>query len=282
MAAVLALVDPAQHGQVASIHDFRVAARSLRATLETLVLRPRTALVRKAQQVLRAAIRAMADTRDRDVGRSLLSRIKAKGRAGTELKRSMLRLSNVERRLALTRSLEEWPEQLEPLLRQLAHATETGVSAIIRRTRAEAWQGRRRAIDAIQALGRRYDPEGLHDLRKLIRGLRYALELLGEVDRTAHARVILLKPLQTALGDAQDNIVLSHWLLEQAAVVRASDPQFSSALRREAGRFRAHAKRAHAGFLEQRPKEVLNRLVLHVDPSYADAAARRRKGPSRS
>lgn len=274
--AVLALVDPALAGQVESVHDFRVAARSLRAALRTLTRRPGRASVRKTGRALRTAIRALADARDRDVGRSLLGKLPAGQADEAALRRRILGLSDSDRRIALARSAAGWPRALDRLLIQLLDLGEPPLRTIIRRTRAEAWQQRRRALDVIKSLGRRYDPIRLHELRRRIRSLRYAVEVLAEVDSSAHARVILLKPLQSALGDAQDRIVLSRWLMKHAERFRSSDVALASALHREAERFHAQSVRSHAKFLKLRPRHALNRLALHVDPAYAPAPTRRR------
>jgi CHAD domain-containing protein len=217
---------------------------------------------------LRAAVRALADVRDRDVGRSLLAKRRVADPHELEIKRRMVGLSESDRRTALARSLRGWPKKLDRLLIDLLEETEPAVEAVIRRARAEAWQHRRNAIDLIQALGRRYLPRRLHELRIRVRRLRYAIEVLGEVDSAAQARVIQLKPLQSALGDTQDRIVLSQWLGRQATRFQKNDPALSAALRREALRFRAESMRAHAAFLRLRPKGLLERLALHVDSSH--------------
>ncbi|MBK5256273.1 MAG: CHAD domain-containing protein, partial [Vicinamibacteria bacterium] len=167
--AVLALVDPALGGHVESVHAFRVAARSLRAALRTLTRRPDSSAVLRTRDTLRAAIRALADVRDRDVGRSLILKIKTGSESALALKRRMLGLCESERRLALTQGHGLWPKRLDHLLIDLLDRGEPALNTIIRRTRAEAWQQRRRALALIQTLGRRYHPEELHELRIRVR-----------------------------------------------------------------------------------------------------------------
>lgn len=268
--AVLALVDPALGGNVEAVHDFRVAARSLRAALRTLARRPDGALVGKTSRTLRAAIRALAGVRDRDVGASLIGKSRAGSTGGIVLKRRILGLSDSDRRLALSRAQNRWPQNLDRLLVRLLAQGEPGLKAIIRRTQAEAWRQRRRALDLIQDLGRRRDPDQLHDLRVRIRRLRYALEVLAEVDRGANVRLMRLKPLQSALGSGQDRIVLSRWLFDHARRCRRNDPELASALGREAARWRRQSQKAHAAFVRLRARNILERLALHVDP-LADA-----------
>ena len=265
--AVLALVDPALAGHVTGVHDFRVAARSLRAAVRTLSRHPDAAVVRNTKRRLRAGIRSLADARDRDVGRSLIVRIPPGSGIDLALKRRILGLSESDRRLALARCAAHWPGGLDPLLIELLKRGEPSLDTVIRRTRAEAWRQRRRAIDLIDHLGRRYDPVRLHDLRRRVRGLRYAIEVLAEVDSAAQARVIQIKPLQSALGDTQDRIVLSRWLMRQSTRFRRSDPALSRALRQQGAHFRRQSARAHAAFLKLRPGAILERLALHVNPS---------------
>lgn len=282
--AVLALVDPALGGQVESVHDFRVAARSLRAALRTLTRRPDRPLVKKTRLALRRAIRALADVRDRDVGRSLILKIRASSETAAALKRRIRGLSESDRRLALARSEDCWPRNLDRLLGRLVDRREPALRIIIRRARAEAWRQRRQALDLIQSLGRRYDPEQLHELRIRVRRLRYALEILAEVDSGANPRLVLLKPIQSALGNAQDRIVLSRWLSVHAARFRGTDAALASALRRESAHFGRMSRESQAGFLRLRAKGILERLALHVDPFNAAAKAVRspRPDPHRS
>ena len=195
---MLALVDPAHRGYVEGVHDFRVAARSLRAALRTLTRSPDAPLVEQTKDALRVALRTLADVRDRDVGRSLILRLKSGSAIDPGLKRRILGLSDSDRRMALTHSETRWPKKLDRQLIALLRRGEASVKTVIRRTRAEAWQQRRRAIDILDALGRRYSPARLHELRRRIRAFRYALEVLAEVDSGANARIILLKPLQSA------------------------------------------------------------------------------------
>jgi CHAD domain-containing protein len=264
--AVLALVGPAHRGLVGGVHDFRVAARSLRAALRTLVLRPETPLVRGTKRSLRVAIRSLADVRDRDVGRSLVAGLESRLALDPALKRRILGLSDSDRRMALARSEARWPKVLDRRLITLLTRVEPSVEVVIRRASAEAWQQRRRAIDILSRLGRRYSPVRLHDLRRRIRALRYAIEVLGEVDSGANARVSHLRPLQGALGDAQDRIVLSRWLAGQAARFRRADRSLSLALQGLSAHFRGQSIRAHASFLRLKPAALLERLTLHVDP----------------
>lgn len=268
--AVLALVDPALWGGVDDVHDFRVAARSLRAALRTLA-RKRRGLVEKTRKALQQATRSLADARDRDVGRSLLARRPAPTPEAAALRRRLTGLSESERRLGLARAAALWPATLDRRLIDLLERGEASVGTVIRRTRAEAWQQRRRAIETLKGLGRRYDPARLHDLRRRVRSLRYAIEVLAEVDSGAEARVIQLKPLQSALGDIQDRIVLSRWLAGLAPRFRRSDPALARVLREEAALYRAQSMKAHATFLALKPAQVLERLALHVD-AHAEAA----------
>jgi CHAD domain-containing protein len=273
--AVLALVDPALRGDVESIHGFRVAARSLRAALRNLASRRRGALVRDNRKALQAAIRCLADPRDRDVGRALLTKRPVTSPDHVALRRRILGLCDSERRVALARAASRWPKDLDHLLARLLRRPEPSVDTVIRRTRAEAWQKRRSAISLARSLGRRFQPVRLHDLRRRVRSLRYALEALGEVDSTAHVRVTGLKPLQSALGDIQDRSVLAGWLEGQARRFRHTDPALAGALSEEARRYLAGSRKAHAALIRLRPARHLEQLALHVDPHAPDASRRR-------
>jgi len=264
--AVLALVDPALRGQVEAVHDFRVAARSLRAALRNLARRSRGSLVREARRALQDATRCLAGPRDRDVGRALLTKRPVTSSDLVALRRRVVGLCESERRVALARAASRWPKDLDRLLGRFLQRREPSVDTVIRRTRAEAWKQRRSAIALARSLGRRFDPERLHDLRRRVRSVRYTLEELGEVDSTAHVRVTRLKPLQSVLGDIQDRMVLCEWLEGQAKRFRRTDPVFAQALTGEAKRFRASSRKAHAALLKLRPARHLEQLALHVDP----------------
>ncbi|MEO8500367.1 MAG: CHAD domain-containing protein, partial [Vicinamibacteria bacterium] len=140
--AVLALVDPALSGPVVAVHDFRVAARSLRAALRTLSRRADAALVRRTERALRTAIRSLANVRDRDVGRSLILRRASGASIEPGLKRRILGLAESDRRVALAYSASRWPAGLDRLLIELLRRDEPSLEAVDRRTRAEAWRQR--------------------------------------------------------------------------------------------------------------------------------------------
>jgi CHAD domain-containing protein len=263
---VLALVDPALGGRVEGVHDFRVAARSLRAALRTLTRRPLASRARRTRRYLHRAIRSLAAVRDRDVGRSSIARLATRSAFDPALKRRILGLSDSDRRVALIRSETRWPKLLDRELMTLLETGEASVETVIRRARAEAWRQRRRALVLLRRLGRRYSPGLLHDLRRRIRSLRYAIEVLAEVDGGASARAMQLRPLQGALGDTQDHIVMSRWLQAEAKRFRGAEPALSGALRTLAVRFRAQSIRAHRSFLKLKPMLRLEGLALHVDP----------------
>lgn len=215
--------------------------------------------------MLQVSIRALADTRDRDVGRALLLRKKGVTPEQAAFRRRVLGLAESDRRVALARCADAWPRTLGARLIALLSRAEPSLDAVLRRTRAEAFRQRGQSLTRISTLGRRFDPVRLHELRRRIRSLRYALESLAEVDAAASAKVTRLKPLQGALGDIQDRIVLSRWLAGHARRFRRSDPTLARDLRAAAMEARAHSQEAHRRFLALNPRAVLDRLALHVD-----------------
>jgi CHAD domain-containing protein len=265
VATVLALEDSAILGRIDFVHEFRVATRSLRAALRTLSRPADSRLVRKTRESLQVATRALAESRDRDVGRVLLFRLPRGTEKEAALKKQALALSDRERAKAHLNGLSLWPLKLDQRLITLLKRRQSRLSSIIRRTRADAWQQRRRALSDLQKLGRRFDAVGLHDVRRRVRSLRYAVELLAEIDASARARVAQLKPLQSTLGDIQDRMVLSSWLASQATRFRRSDPALSRYLSRQSGEFRRQSMKVHADFLKLRPKDLLQTLALHID-----------------
>jgi CHAD domain-containing protein len=265
VATVLALEDSAILGRIDFVHEFRVATRSLRAALLTLSRPEDARLVRKTRKSLQVATRALAESRDRDVGRVLLFRLPRGTETEAALKKQALALSDRERAKSHLSGLSLWPMKLDRRLITLLKRRQASLSSIIRSTRAEAWQQRRRALEVLQKLGRRFDPVGLHDVRRRVRSLRYAVELLAEIDAGARARVAQLKPLQSMLGDIQDRMVLSNWLARQATRIKRSDPPFAHYLSRQSAEFRRQSMKVHADFLKLRPKDLLQTLALHID-----------------
>jgi CHAD domain-containing protein len=226
-------------GQEEAIHQMRVAGRRLRVALPLLARRPEGRRVRRALRVLRELTRTSGASRDLDVIAGLLS---ATVHAGAEPSREAAQL---ERRLLGARRRSRL-RMAEALLDLEIARLRRDLRAIVRRrgedqftTLSRLHQQRdrqgRELIDAIVAVGDRFDPVRLHDLRKRARRLRYAAELGIVLRGTPSEAPDVFRELQGQLGEIHDLHVLASWLRSQAeqAEARAQDALAAEAHRLE-------------------------------------------------
>jgi CHAD domain-containing protein len=118
-------------------------------------------------------------------------------------------------------------------------------------------------LEGIEAMGRRFDAEGLHEVRRRARRLRYVAEVADAL-RTGEEEVPSGRPwkrLQNPLGQIHDHVLLADWLRRTEGSARERDDRELAA---EAGAQRAWAEatahRIHDELTAARPREV----VLHA------------------
>jgi CHAD domain-containing protein len=128
-------------------------------------------------------------------------------------------------------------------------------------------------LEALSALGERYDPLALHDLRKRLRKLRYAADLAEEVMAQPTRAPAIFKSLQEQLGHVRDNFLLSEWLGRQASAAHAKGQEELGASAAEMQAFFLEASRTeHRAFLAQGPAERLRAGLLAMGPTRSSAA----------
>ncbi len=214
-----------------SVHDLRVESRRLRTLLavyRTMFDEPRA---RALQQELRWVGRVLGDLRDLEVTDKRLRRALADDPATVATKsattpaRQLLR-EDVQAARAAVRELlgsERYAELMDTLHRFVADPPWTSgadrdarevLPELVRKPRKRLRRAARRLRDADHG-----DTER-HDVRKAARRLRYAMEVLGPVDRRADGVRRSAKALQSTLGEYLDERRLQDvlWRLRSAPV----------------------------------------------------------------
>ena len=216
LAALVRTLPAAQRGDVASLHQARVATRRLREALPIVTSGERQ---RKLDRKVRRLTRALGPVRELDVALLILDELDAIAevprpavirlrQAVLEERRSlhgeMVRrisrcdLQKLKRRaIAAARRKEKGAQSTGKPAEQIAAARERAASRAIRL---------RAAIESAAGL---YLPDRLHEVRIAVKKLRYALEVAGEMSRSrAEARLRTLKKAQDLLGRMHDLEVL--------------------------------------------------------------------------
>ena len=206
----------AQKGDVARVHEARVATRRLREAVPLIVSGTRA---RKFERRMRRLTRALGPVRELDVALETLDEL---SRAGAVPEASITRLRQEirlerERVHAHLRS-EVSHVDVERLRRKLVaaarkhqsvtHARARDPKRIARaRTRASRRANRLRA--AVDNASTIYLPDRLHEVRIAVKKLRYALEVARELSGSrAVAQIRALKHVQDLLGRMHDLEVL--------------------------------------------------------------------------
>jgi CHAD domain-containing protein len=264
-------------GNEEAIHQLRVAGRRLRVALPHLAARPRGKRVRRALAEIQEITRTAGETRDRDVIlHELEAALPPEEARAKEQTRLLRRLRADRERHHGAMAMVVLEIGLARLRRQILRILERGdpgpevVRVALRRMQ------RRQALTFLEdkrALGVRFDPARLHELRIAARRLRYAAELQGVLEGAEPAFIDGLKDLQDALGRIRDTYLAATWFRDEAA--RAS-LRGLPALVREARRQQRHFRRLcgtlHRTFLEQRPDARMKAILGAVEgaPSKED------------
>jgi len=264
-------------GEEESVHQMRVAGRRLRVALPLLARSPDARSARRARRILRQLTRAAGTSRDLDVCCALLNEHVPAGRQAAPAPRTL----RTRLRAARTRSRTRMAEALLDLeiarLRRdlralLARRGEVLFTVVLRLRDARERRGAG-VLEALSALGDRYDPPALHDLRKRLRKLRYAAELAEAVMAQPTPAPAIFKSLQEQLGHVRDNFLLSEWLGRQAAAAHARGQDELGAAAAEMQTLFLEASRTeHRAFLAQGPAERLRAGLLAMGPARSSAA----------
>jgi len=264
-------------GEEESVHQMRVAGRRLRVALPLLARDPDARRARRARRILQQLVRAAGTSRDLDVCCSLLDEYVPAGRQAAPAPRTLRTRLRAARARSRTRMAEALLDLEIARLRRdlralLAGQGEVLFTVVVRLRDARERRGAR-VLEALSALGDRYDPPALHDLRKRLRKLRYAAELAEAVMVQPTEAPAIFKSLQEQLGHIRDNFLLSEWLGRQAAAAHArGQDQLAAAAAELQTLFLEASRSEHRAFLARGPAERVSAGLLAMGPTRSSAA----------
>lgn len=249
-------------GDEEAVHQMRVAGRRLRVSLPILARKPEGRRARRALVVLRELVQAAGRGRELDVCMELLrARLQALGPLSPERRLLKGRLAGAlreSRRRMADAVLDVEIARLRRDLRCVANAGVADDLAALERLREtrEALGGA--IVEGFQALGSRFEPETLHRLRRQVRRLRYAAELIDAMLGQESAAPAALKDLQECLGDLHDNQVLCEWLSTVAARAKVqAQPALAGEAHDLARWFDERSRGHHRALLARAPVQVV-------------------------
>lgn len=275
--------EAALRGEVEPLHQMRVSSRRLRAAVEVFAGVMHGARVNVYRRDLRWVGQVAGAVRDCDMTAELIRgqsvRIEAAMAAGLEpVYQRLLAMRETARTglasMARSRRYRMLGERLmNPLLRRVMQETTVGehaprlIAPIARKTRKA---GKRIAAEA--------PPEAFHTLRKRIKRLRYAFEMLSAAGGHYHQHAIeRLEEMQEILGQHHDAVALGAWLRELASNPEALPPatmMAAGALIQELGRHEGKLKeQSLKRWKHFKREDVIGEALKEI---MSEASARRR------
>jgi CHAD domain-containing protein len=251
-------------GDEEAIHDMRVAGRRLRVALPLLAHKPHGRRVRRTRRILRDLTRSAGTSRDLDVSVALLDeRLKERGELDAERRtlRQRLRAARGRSRTRMAEALMDIDiARVRRDLRAIVSwRAELVFTALLRLRDARDSRGTD-ILQALEALGDRFDPAALHRLRIRLRRLRYAAELGEKLTGQTTEAPTLFRELQDVLGHVRDAHVLSSWMGRQAAAaVARGQVALAAAAREEEAYFLEKSLGQHRSFLALSPGATVRR-----------------------
>jgi len=252
-------------GEEESVHQLRVAGRRLRVALPLVARKPGGSRVRRVRRALARLTRSVGMGRDLDVLVGLLEeRLGSLDPPSPQQELLLRRL-----RVARTRGRRRMSEgvrgvkvgRLRRDLRRLRARGPADVFTVVARVRFSRHQDGEALRRGLLAIGERYDPEGLHALRRRVRRLRYTGEVEDAIRGQDSGAGALWKGLQDAIGVLHDVHVLASWLGDLAARSRGRDDALAAAAEVERQAFEAEGHRLHAELMRTRPAETVDRAL---------------------
>ncbi len=246
------------------VHDMRVTTRRIGIMLPVLAAKPGGKRVRRAIRALRRLRRAAGLSRDLDVSLALFEDL-AVGSNGDRRQAEILhrRLRDARRRShrRMQRSVEALDVAvLKGDLQGIMRRGADDLFTVLRRLREEQKPRGTKLLESMEAVGRAYDPDTLHRLRRQIRRLRYLAEVNARMLDGSPEAARVFRELQDALGRLHDAHVLVLWLDRQIA---ASEKRGQSGLAWTARRLRracdAAAREEHRAYLDLAPVAAARR-----------------------
>lgn len=221
-------------GDLSGVHLMRTSCRRLRATVKFLGDPLPGKTRRRLQNGLRELMTALGGVRDLDVLRQALDTVPGMDTGeGEELKESVEeRLSGASARMQEVLDGDEYPRLLRDLEAAAAVADDGVPACRVGPTRIGA------ALSGVMELQpadwAAASEESLHDLRKSVKKLRYALEAFAPAYGKPVSRAIeRCRTLQESLGTIQDAAAFSGHLKEARSFAAG---QFLATLKARSGR----------------------------------------------
>jgi CHAD domain-containing protein len=207
----------ARGGDVAAIHQARVATRRLREAIPVVA---RGSSARKAARAIRKLTRALGPVRELDVALLTLDELATARdvpKAGVEALQEVIRLERTRLHLDMGRSIDRC--HLDKVTQKLTTAARKRDKLVLgprspdpkQLTAARERAARRaeRLRTSIENAAAIYLPDRLHEVRIAVKKLRYAMEIVRDLSRSrATARIMMLKRAQDLLGRIHDFEVL--------------------------------------------------------------------------
>lgn len=251
-------------GEEEAVHALRVAVRRMRVALALLASHPRGKRVRRADRRLKSLAGAAGISRDLDVGRPHLARLRAlapsRDPGWTSLARSYAAARRRERGQDAEALLDCELARLRRSLRELAVSGLAEVAVVESRLDALVRDKGSRLLADLRALDAATDAETFHALRRRIRRFRYAAELAAKLPGGPETHRGW-RSAQNALGEIQDRRVLAAWL---EAWSRERQPQ---------RRAEARATARHAAAALRAEADLLQRDLGEIEPTVRAALA---------
>jgi CHAD domain-containing protein len=189
----------------AAVHQVRVTARKLRASLRILRFRELDPAVKELQD-------ALGKVRDQQ-----LQVVWLRGRDAVLLQASKRKLRTAER--ALDRALRQWNSRTVPALLQ---ASEDARQPAPRKLSKMLRKRLQRLEERLEAARKRPTPKTLHRARISVKQVRYLLQVAKEaLPKKAHRLDADLKSLQASLGELHDADVRIALIKHRPKLLRA-------------------------------------------------------------
>jgi CHAD domain-containing protein len=252
----------ARAGDIAGIHEARVATRRLR---EALPLVARGARARKLTRTVRRLTRALGPVRELDVALTTLEELAGERevpRGGVRALQHLIRSERQALHRDVVRALDR--PDLDKLTRKAVAAARAHDANHTPRRRGEPARldaARRRAARRAETLRAAIDnaaglylPDRLHAVRIAVKKLRYAMEIARELSGSrATARILALKRVQDLLGRMHDLEVLIARTRAVQASPNAPSLRTSSELDRLVRRLETECRQLHGQYMVLRP-----------------------------
>jgi CHAD domain-containing protein len=257
-------------GESEGIHQMRVAGRRVRVVVPLVARKPESRRVRRARRTLKALIRAAAPARDLDVCLALFDAHVAAPSPEAKVLRARLRAARSRSRRRMREVILD--EEIPTLRRDLRMllGTPEPVPAVLARIRETRDLAGGELLGWLEKLGEQFDANGLHDLRRRVRRLRYVAEAADELTGAASKAPKRLKRLQERLGGIHDPYVLAAWLARQATTAdrRQASDQAAEARRLEAA-FLELSRGYHRAYLQAAPVDAAKQALVLLAPGPA-------------